>query len=375
MFPPRGVSLPFTVAGQARAARSAASGRAAIESEDATAARGWARLARRAGALRWGALVLLLALYAVLSLAPFDWHWPAPVRNGAIAIDRGWSFPSAGIVLADPPLARLDAAIAAETLDISLEARSRGAGQTGPARILTISPDAYESNLTLAQDGDDLVLRLRSTASDEYGNLDGRPVARLGGVLAAGEWVAIDLRLRPGSLTLAIDGETGLSAALPAAVLATWDTSFPLALGNEATCNRPWRGDIRNLVITGPGGALPLAQPGEVDLPASCRPVEHPPKLVPFVPLYLDDVLLNILMYVPLGCLLGLLARRRDRRTFAALVLTVAAVSLAFETAQLLIPSRFPSVDDLICNTLGGALGIWLGFWLRQRLPAWLPAP
>jgi glycopeptide antibiotics resistance protein len=95
---------------------------------------------------------------------------------------------------------------------------------------------------------------------------------------------------------------------------------------------------------------------------------------VPFVPLYLDDVLLNILMYVPLGCLLGLLVRRRDRRTFAALVLTVAAMSLAFETAQLLLPSRFPSVDDLICNTLGGALGIWLGLRLRPRLAAWLPA-
>jgi VanZ like family len=349
------------------------SGRPAIESEDASAARPWGRLARRAGALRWGALVLL-ALYAVLSLAPFDWHWPAPVRNGAIATDGGWSFPSAGIVLAAPPLDRAGAAIAAETLDVSLEARSHEAGQTGPARILTISADAYESNLTLAQEGDDLVLRLRSAASDEYGNLDGRPVARLRDVLAAGEWIAIDLRLRPGRLTLAIDGVTRLSAALPAAVLATWNTAFPLALGNETTCNRPWRGDIRNVVITRPDGAMPLAQPGEVELPATCRPVEHPPKLVPFVPFYLDDVLLNILMYVPLGCLLGLLARRRDRRTFAVLVLTVAGVSLAFETAQLLLPSRFPSVDDLICNTLGGALGIWLGLRLRPRLAAWLPA-
>jgi VanZ family protein len=157
-------------------------------------------------------------------------------------------------------------------------------------------------------------------------------------------------------------------------VLATWDRSFGLALGNEMTCNRPWLGDLRHVVITGPDGATPLARPGEVELPATCRPVEHPPKLVPLVPLNLVDALRNTAMYLPLGCLLGLLARHRSRRSFAALVLTVAGVSLAFETAQLLVPSRFPSIDDLICNTLGGALGVWLGFRLSRRLTAWLPS-
>jgi glycopeptide antibiotics resistance protein len=56
------------------------------------------------------------------------------------------------------------------------------------------------------------------------------------------------------------------------------------------------------------------------------------------------------------------------------MVLAVAAVSLAFETAQLFISSRFASIDDLIFNTLGGALGVWLGFCLSRRLAAWWPA-
>jgi hypothetical protein len=293
------------------------------------------------------------------------------VRNGAVALPGGWSFPTAGIVIAEPPLEWLGSAIAAETLDISLEVRSRAAGQTGPARILTISPDAYAANLTLAQERDDLVLRLRSAASDGNGNLDGRPVARFRNVLTPGEWVAIELRLRPGRLTLAIEGATRLATALPPAVLATWDRSFGLALGNEMTCNRPWLGDLRHVVITGPDGATLVPQ-HEVDLPPTCRPFEHPPKLVPLFPLDLGDALRNIAMYLPLGCLLGLLARHRNRRSFAALVLTVAGVSLAFETAQLLVPNRFPSIDDLICNTLGGALGVWLGFELRRRLAGWL---
>ena len=40
---------------------------------------------------------------------------------------------------------------------------------------------------------------------------------------------------------------------------------------------------------------------------------------------------------------------------------------------NLLVPSRFPSIDDLIFNTAGGGIGASLGFWLMRRLEAWLP--
>jgi hypothetical protein len=350
----------------------------AIESKDAIAAMCPSRWSlprlRQVPALRWSALAVLLAIYAVLSLEPFDWRFPGRVANGAVALADGWSFPTAGIVIADPPLDRFAAAVETETLDVALEVRPRAAGQTGPARILTISQDAYRRNLTLAQDGDDLVLRLRSEDTDRNGTRDGRPVARLGDVLAAGEWVAIEVGLRPGRLTIAIDGVPQLSAALPSAVMATWDPSFSLVLGNEMTCNRPWLGDIRNAMITGPDGATSYAGLGQVDRPAACWTTLHPPKLVPLVPLDLIDTLRNTMMYVPLGCLLGLMVRSRNRRTFGALVLAIAGISLTFEAMQLLVPSRFPSIDDLIFNTLGGALGVWLGFWLSKRLAVWLPA-
>jgi VanZ family protein len=78
-------------------------------------------------------------------------------------------------------------------------------------------------------------------------------------------------------------------------------------------------------------------------------------------------------MYVPLGCLLGLMTRSRKPWTFRALLLTVAAVSAAFEIAQLFVPSRFPPVDDLICNTPGGAPGLRLGFRWRRRATAMQP--
>lgn len=327
----------------------------------------------RLAPLRCSALAVLLAAYAVLSLQPFDWRFPRSLPNGAIALADGWSFPSAGIAIAEAPLDGLATAIEAETLDISLQVRPRAGGQAGPARILTISQDAYRRNLTLAQDGGDLVLRLRSEDTDRNGTRDGRPVAQLRDVLVAGAWVAIDLRLRPGRLTIAIDGVPRLSAALPPAVMATWNPSYNLALGNEMTCDRPWLGDIREAVITRPDGATGDALPQRLDRPAACWTTRHPPKLAPLVALNRWDALRNTVMYLPLGCLLGMMAGRRNRRSFMALALVIAGISLAFEMLQLLIPSRYPSIDDVIFNTVGGALGVWLGFRLMARVAPWLP--
>jgi VanZ like family len=323
--------------------------------------------------VRWAALAALLAIYAFLSLAPFDWRFPDRVANGAIPLAEGWAFPTAGILIADPPLDGLEAATRAETLDVSLEVRPHAIDQKGPARILTISSDVYRRNLTLAQNGRDLVLRLRSEDTDRNGQQDGRPVARLSDVFEAGRWVAIDLGLRPGRLTIAIDGVPQLSAALPPAVLGTWNPSFHLVLGNEMTCNRPWLGDLRKAVIAGPDGAVDYALAGQVEAPAGCTVLLHPPKLAPLLHLNRVDPLRNMVMYLPLGCLLGMMVRQRSRRTFGALMLAIAAASLSFETAQLLIPSRFPSIDDVIFDTLGGALGVGLGFWLMKRLAPWLP--
>jgi VanZ like family len=319
--------------------------------------------------LRWSALAILLTIYTIFSLQPFAWRFPVHILNGATPIAGGWSFPIPGVVVAEPRHAWLKSAKRAESLELSLELRPQSSAQSGPARILTISDDIYSRNLMLAQDGDDLVLRLRSEDTSSNGVLDGRPVARVENVLQAGRWVGIDIGIHPGRLTIAIDGRQELEAVLPPAVLATWNSSFGLALGNEMTCNRPWLGEIRNPVITAPDGATIYAEPHQVERPASCWAVRHAPKLIPLVQLNLGDAVRNIVMYIPLGCLLGLIMRTRNVWTFGALLLTVAAVSGVFETAQLFVPRRFPSVDDLIFNTLGGALGLRVGFWLKRRAP------
>jgi hypothetical protein len=315
--------------------------------------------------LRWCALAALLAVYAVLSLSPFDWRFPEHVANGAIQHADGWSFPSPGIVLVDPLGDGLEAAALAETLDVRVEVRPLATRQSGPAGILTIS-GADRRNLALAQSSDDLILWLRG------GDIDGRRVLRLEDVFAAGEWAAIDVRLQPGMLTVAIDGRQKLAVALPAAVLGTWDPGFRLAFGNATICNSPWLGDLRRAVIAGPDHATDYALATQVELPAGCRILRHPPKFTPLMSLDRKDALLNTVMYLPLGCLLGMMVRRRNRRAFVGLVLAIAGMSLAFEALQLLVPSRFPSIDDVIFNTAGGALGVWLAFGLMSRLTWWL---
>lgn len=94
--------------------------------------------------------------------------------------------------------------------------------------------------------------------------------------------------------------------------------------------------------------------PGETVLPGLC---------IICGPLGGVDVILNILLFVPLGVGLALQGTRFRWAIFAAF-----ALSAAVETAQLFIPGRDPSIGDVITNTLGAAIG----FALCVRAPRWL---
>ena len=75
----------------------------------------------------------------------------------------------------------------------------------------------------------------------------------------------------------------------------------------------------------------------------------------------LEDVLLNVLGFMPLGLLwvrwvTGAFGWRPGKAVLTA-VLCGFAISLAIETAQVLLPSRVSSQMDVVCNTLGALLG------------------
>jgi hypothetical protein len=80
------------------------------------------------------------------------------------------------------------------------------------------------------------------------------------------------------------------------------------------------------------------------------------------------DVALNILLFVPLGIGLSLLgvSRWRGITLIVLTTLTVEVLQLSF------IPGRDASLSDLLTNTIGGMLGLWLGPNLGKAL---FPAP
>lgn len=73
----------------------------------------------------------------------------------------------------------------------------------------------------------------------------------------------------------------------------------------------------------------------------------------------------NVALFVPFGVIAAARARR------AALVVGAGfALSVAVELIQTFVPGRTPSVDDVILNVTGAALGVAVSLLLRARAPA-----
>ena len=70
----------------------------------------------------------------------------------------------------------------------------------------------------------------------------------------------------------------------------------------------------------------------------------------------------NLLLFAPLGGVLYLRCW-----SAAKAVATAAAISLAIELLQRVIPGRTTSIDDVLFNTLGAALGWLLARWFSSR--------
>jgi glycopeptide antibiotics resistance protein len=76
------------------------------------------------------------------------------------------------------------------------------------------------------------------------------------------------------------------------------------------------------------------------------------------------DILLNIALFVPLGVGLSLTGLSPWKT-----VLTCFAISLSIEISQaFFIPGRDATLSDVLTNTAGGALGVWL----TRTAPVWL---
>ncbi len=84
-------------------------------------------------------------------------------------------------------------------------------------------------------------------------------------------------------------------------------------------------------------------------------------------------IILNIIMFMPLGILLPCVFKRINSLHSAALISFLA--TLTIECIQIFLPGRAFDIDDIILNTLGGAIGysvyaicIWIGGRRQQAV-------
>ena len=123
--------------------------------------------------------------------------------------------------------------------------------QSGPARIVTNSPNTGVRNFTLGQSLDvDFSTRLRNTLD---GGLNGAPATRTPN---AGGDVVLQLthvsytRDTAGERRIYVNG-TERGADNVGGDLSNWDDTFPFALANEITLDRTWLGSLFRVAIYG----------------------------------------------------------------------------------------------------------------------------
>ena len=194
------------------------------------------------------ALLFLACLLAVTAL----YLWPfrltlSPVfhvNDAAMTADPpGVTFARNGMLRTREPPAEFYRAFAGRA-GLTVEARVTTASldQSGPARIVTASADPGNRNFTLAQEGADLVFRLRASAADANGVAT---QAQVPAVFVPGREQHLAVSYDLATLAVYVDGT--LRGTFPAAGdLSAWDPGYHLAVGNELTGDRPWRGtDLR----------------------------------------------------------------------------------------------------------------------------------
>ncbi|MFT6574649.1 MAG: hypothetical protein ACJA16_002842, partial [Akkermansiaceae bacterium] len=115
--------------------------------------------------------------------------------------------------------------------------------QSGPARIVSLSKDSSNRNVTLGQDSSKYDARFRT----ERTGPNGIPSLSSGQVTTTKTHLAFT-RSRDGQGTLFINGHLSSKKTFPGSPK-NWDRNYLLALGNELSNDRPWLGTFHQVAI------------------------------------------------------------------------------------------------------------------------------
>lgn len=353
--------------------------------------------------LRRSHLVLLYAAVVLLVLlAPFDFHG---VLRPKSELDwtpdtNGVSFSGVAALRADEGLEPLfRSLVSGEGLTVEAWLSTQSVDQLGPARIVTFSQDSQHRNFTLGQENGDLVIRVRTTTT----NLNGRPNLIVPDVFRVSSVQHLVVTYDSHKMSVYVDGEPRVvSDSLHKGLFETWDPSHEFLLGNEADGERPWAGSLflvalfnrsldaqevrQNFSV---GCRIPAVTEGRVveggvalyrfDTGSGNRVFDRGSRdertdltfytgeeitrqyflSSPLEAATARDVVLNIILFLPLGYL-GILWLRSRLSFGIALTLVVlagGALSLIAEVLQYFSIVRHSSLSDVISNTIGTLAG------------------
>lgn len=283
--------------------------------------------------------------------------------------------------------------------------------QSGPARIVSYSLNPYYRNFTLGQQGTDLIMRLRTENTDLNGT---EPMLVVQDVFDGEKPLHIVISYNFEEQSVFVNGDIRTTSMIPGGDFKNWDYKYPLILGNEATGGRPWLGKISYVAIYNyslntrrvrssydevrdwMSGNFEMAAPREglvvrylldekkgnhvtnsgtlTDSLTLYIPEKIQTEGKPFLgfSLYRSttwtlgtyyEIILNVLLFIPLGFLLHAMIASRMDGIWRPLVFVMAvggAITLSAETLQYFSESRHSSLVDLIANVIGVLLGVQL---------------
>ena len=151
----------------------------------------------------------------------------------------------ASVVSSESPKRLLDAVRRSGSLSIEAWVRPDGMDQKGPARIVTFSENQSERNFTLGQEGNRLEVRLRTTQTSRNGI---PAVQSKDSSLGQSLVHVVYTRGRSGRARIYLNGQLSSQSSV-AGAFSNWNDRFRLALGNEISGDRPWRGELRLVAI------------------------------------------------------------------------------------------------------------------------------
>ena len=131
--------------------------------------------------------------------------------------------------------------------EITLEAwvQPADSSQDGPARVVTISKDGSNRNVTLGQDGDRFDVRFRTTKTSKNG-IPSLPSPKKS--LKAKLTHVVYTRDRSGKTHLYLNGDSVATRKIDG-VASNWDAGFRLAIGDEVSGGRVWKGQYHLVAI------------------------------------------------------------------------------------------------------------------------------